>query len=421
MLSISKMLNVGLRKNLVALLLMALLTTSGCGTKTSVHHSNDPESFAAEVTGSGQQASNTDPGQNDGGGDQIPDNNGGDDDQTGGDTQVNNGGDQGSGGNGANGNVADNGNNGLNGGNGNNGENGQNGNNGANGINGQQGQVGLQGPPGEPGAPGRDGRDYCPSSATQLEGLAKALDPMELETLAKTNGESSENSPGLPYLLTKKGVRNSKGKQIKIDLRTAGETNKTTSGVKHIMDAQVVFDVELSLPARNHIDMNPAEPFRAELRLEVMKRDTDKNHLGTEIICFMDEQVCSGKAFTAKGWDKLINPNFGGGNAIHGDYFSQVIESGLKREKASKTWGNNIAVDLAKLFAPSGSELTREQVLDILYGDAAIDQPVKRQIRLVVADDTFVDVNKTKFFFEYKDTCIQQETKERMFFKGRKR
>jgi hypothetical protein len=246
-------------------------------------------------------------------------------------------------------------------------------------------KLAADGKDGKDGRDGKDGGNACASTVLSKENISigGALSTA-LDDHRKSNGAD------LPYNLR---VLNKKGKVVpgtaSVSLLTLGGSNAGTKANPYVLNAQVLFEITLNLPPRNKVLAD--QPISSKLNLGLYKKSNDKI-LKTEMICLMDEKICSGDMYEDKNFKALINHS--SNYMLANNEFSKQMISKVKNEEGV----NSTQFDMKLLFSKTGKALTDEELLDLLYGSTAnssSDKWITRTLRVVVADDTLVSKEGT--------------------------
>lgn len=292
----------------------------------------------------------------------------------------------------------------------------------------------LPGEQGPRGPKGEAGKSECGLRPRAVVGEIKALSNDELARIRKNNGIE------LPYILDARrrkgfwypgkttaaptitlltiGDSNHKekvailadGREVRISRLSAADRKNVikVNDVSFVVDSEILFDVVFTLPDRKTIDSS--QPVSATLNLNMFKYAVDQ-YLDTEMICVLNEGICSGKEYTNAYWKQFLNPQFGHNHPMYNDYLSREIilglKSGLTRIADRDAWNATRPLDLATLLGKSGAPLSNEELLEILYKNAVNG---KATLHMLVADDTFVGGPEkgTGFTVNFvQNTCLE--------------
>jgi hypothetical protein len=271
-----------------------------------------------------------------------------------------------------------------------------------NGKNGENGKDGPQGPKGDPACGVANGSSFtAPNLNTDF---------------ARYKDEE------LPYLSSDRHH---------LDKLMVGDVNrfdkdgeKLFQGEKYVQDAMVAFHFRLALPPRDaikHFDLNSSI-----IRMTDVQRVQDWEFKDTEILCFMQEKVCSGALFgpNENGWDKNINHAFfGHGGKVYNRAFVDQYTFTERRNiefpweskklhrkmlyKAKLSVQPNFELKLADLLKGSAYGGGEKQMLDFLYGKADPKKPLERDLEIVMADDTMIKSATIELHYD-EDTCVSR-------------
>ncbi len=227
----------------------------------------------------------------------------------------------------------------------------------------------------------------CGLRQVQKEFVARPFSPTE-----------TSNLPTLPYRSTEKDPDRHFRHALPI-LPLAGRTGITSNAIPYVRDSQVLFAFDLT-------DLPPKEAIisleKAELVLGLTKISHDSS-TSTELLCFLDERVCSGELFEDKFWKKNINPAFFGGKPPVNNFFAQqFLDHQVGSLDKDKLYSATLTLKLSDLI--SGSSF--HDVLDFTYSGLPSNLPVsKRVLKLEIADDTFVSKDSALRITLIEDTC----------------
>ncbi len=266
---------------------------------------------------------------------------------------------------------------------------------------------GINGINGATGPRGRDGRD---ADNVAFPTLVSGLAPGELANAAATFN--------LPYLLREAG-----DSRDHLGLYNLGQGRRNNGRGEacdgslpscSVRDGMVLFHVRVPLPARNSIIA--AAPFSAVMTLNIRKLSLSNPAFdATEMLCWLDAGTCSGNYFMtldeertaglrvgddAFDWHALINPVMSGGPAVTNTTFGDDLHAGAATSRAQTGRGRTgsihfrsqaLPIDLAHYFRRGEQDLTRDELMDLLYGnsDPAV-APTDRILTFLVADDVMV-------------------------------
>ncbi|MGK5087997.1 hypothetical protein WDW86_10605 [Bdellovibrionota bacterium FG-2] len=252
-------------------------------------------------------------------------------------------------------------------------------------IEGPVGKTGPAGPAGPEGRQGNDGQDACGIETFSKEFFIRPLRDSEFQNLGP-----------LPYVSTLDHAK----KKFRHKIRTLnlGEMTGRLSGTPFVRSSQVVFAVDLTnIPPQSTI--RKVNSVTLKLGLTRVVRNQKKR---SELLCLLNERLCSGAFNLAKTWQDNVNEDFFKGNEISNPinaYFSDSFANReIQRIGKYKVYSEEVTLDLEKL--------TESSPLPLLYGKTpetkALDQ---RTILMSVADDTFVSNEGALVISMDVDTC----------------
>jgi hypothetical protein len=276
----------------------------------------------------------------------------------------------------------------------------------------QQGSQGPQGPQGPAGQNGQNGKDDCgPREFT-----------MEFPVRSFTDAEKILYAKELPYRSTQ-GYPVAERLNHKIPTLQVGEMSALAPGdIPYVANSQVEMAIDIALPTSDAV----VQIQDLSLQMYVSKLSQEQ-YIDTEVLCLLDEKICSGDLFEASNWQKNINPEFfSEGSRPANDYFVKQYTNRVvghlpiyKREvgscgltenvivKRDPIYANGMNLPISELVAGSGS--TAQQVL---YGQTAAKVAsdtstglYERTMHIVVADDTYVREDAKLVVSLIADTC----------------
>lgn len=249
----------------------------------------------------------------------------------------------------------------------------------------------LEGPQGPQGPRGRDGQDApC--------GLAPYSETFEARRLSAE--ELAAHASVLPY-------RSNTEHKIK-RLQLGAMTGLLGGKFAYVKNSQVVFAVDVtSLPPEEAI----AAVGDISLKLNVQKLSFD-GRTTTELLCFLDERLCSGELFVKedKTWFDDINEQFFGSpspTTLNSYFATQYLDRHVGTVDKQKVYAGQLTLSFEELLRNAPEQ---QSPLRVLYGVNAKDKPVaERTLYFVVADDTFVSADAKLAVSLTEDTCRTRE------------
>jgi hypothetical protein len=203
--------------------------------------------------------------------------------------------------------------------------------------------------------------------------------------------------------------------QHTIGLFPVGLPEYKADGEGFVRNSQVTFAVDLILPKRATVK----EIIGLKLILAMTKViDRGDRILDTELLCWLDQRMCSGQVFKIYGhgknrdesWIANINPNFfddARSQLVNENFSTTVMENEVKEvnvgSKILKLFtASHVVLDFADLFP----DLKDKRLMSALYRRAVIRKDGMRVVPLhfVVADDTYVSDAKLEVQLTY-DAC----------------
>jgi hypothetical protein len=248
------------------------------------------------------------------------------------------------------------------------------GSDGSNGATGPSGPSGPSGPvvAGPQGPAGHDGVSACavrPLSTTFSARPFNALERQEITVL--------------PYLSTMHNRLASHRHEI--PTIQIGQASYYSGRMPYVINSQVEFAIDIAgLPPRAAI----VQADQVQLKLNLIKISRD-SYTDTEMLCLIDERICSGEQYTLATWKDNINPVFFQGTQPSNMAFaSQYLDRVVGQVDSHKLYASQVTLELSDILARSSVE----DPLKILYGANPEDKPLDhRTLHFVVTDDTYVD------------------------------
>lgn len=157
-------------------------------------------------------------------------------------------------------------------------------------------------------------------------------------------------------------------------------TGYSKEGIPYVKDSQVVFAVDVTdLPPRSDVD----SLHSAQLNLSVTKLSQDR-HPKTEMLCYLNGKVCSGKSLTGEKWRS--NKTSKNSDQTRNRAFTQLyLNNPVKVDSpnSKKVYSSEIQFDLSSLFPIQKSQ----NAIDLLYDK---NNPGKKTLYFAITDDTHV-------------------------------
>jgi hypothetical protein len=236
---------------------------------------------------------------------------------------------------------------------------------------------------------------------TQGDGSVCGERPLTARFFARTlNPNEMEKTKILPYISTPNHADPLKRHEIPT-FQLGQMTGLADGGVPYIYASQVVFAVDIvGLPARSGIV--GVDMLALKMNLKKVSR---KNYLDTEILCFIDERVCSGELYRDKDWMDNMNQNFLGGKETPNDFFTrQYLDREVGVTPKGKIFASEVTLPLTKLLENS----VYSDPLNLIYKDMDIKTPLeKKTLYIVVADDTYVSNDAYLDVVLRENTCLK--------------
>ncbi len=171
-------------------------------------------------------------------------------------------------------------------------------------------------------------------------------------------------------------------------------------GVPYVYASQTVFAIDIAgLPARSAIVGVDTLALRMNLR-----KVSKSQYLDTEIICFVEERICSGELYRDKDWMDNLNQQFLGGKETPNDFFiRQFLDREVGSTERGKIFAAEVTLPLHKLLENS----TIPDPIDLIYRkDGKKTRLDKRTLYLVVGDDTYVSSDAFLEVGMRENTCL---------------
>ncbi|MCC7440215.1 MAG: hypothetical protein IT285_01195 [Bdellovibrionales bacterium] len=184
-------------------------------------------------------------------------------------------------------------------------------------------------------------------------------------------------------------------------LQIGQKTGIAQKGIPYVKDAQVMFAVDLT-------NLPPAQAVvKAEnvaIKLNVTKVSSDP-YTNTELLCLLEERVCSGDVYEDPKWVDSINPAFFRGDLPRNRSFSRrYLTRVLDRVGSQRLYSSEVTLEFNQLLAAYSE---KGGTMGVLYRGARSDQPVgKKTLYFTVADDTYVGSGDAQVVVNLtEDTC----------------
>ena len=244
------------------------------------------------------------------------------------------------------------------------------------------GPTGSQGLPGAVGATGRAGKDGCGNIPFVATFDARPL--TDAETATAVLPYQSANGHGFTTL------------------EIGDMTGIAPGGIPYVQNSQVTFAFDALLPPKVTVQ----NIQRASIEVAVMKLANACN-VGSEILCSLDNRVCSGLAYDKNTWQANYNPAFWG--AIDAASTNNTLFSDLllqhRMKNISNMWASgNISIDVTDFLKGSKSD----DVLQFLYGNDTGNKTADHTLRFALAEDVYVSTAHLTLEFDV-DTCAAKE------------
>lgn len=237
--------------------------------------------------------------------------------------------------------------------------------------------------------------DSCSVSQTETEVILTCEDGTSARIPKPNNNDSGSScnpNQKMEVISTLGSVSLKELNSLKLPYDALSEKITTTSyndpgstfGEKKLVDSQIVFALELTLPNRNHITHLLGAKY--EMSAQKLTAEADR-YKRSELLCLLGADVCSGEFITAQPYISSITPGFDVRSSLYAD---SLVGATPQRQNGRTLYvKDNLSYDLQELFRAS-----RTEVLDMLYNNVSEEQAnspvVKTKIYFVVADDTYV-------------------------------
>ncbi|HTL11782.1 MAG TPA: hypothetical protein VL588_04805 [Bdellovibrionota bacterium] len=184
-------------------------------------------------------------------------------------------------------------------------------------------------------------------------------------------------------------------------LQIGQKTGLAQKGIPYVKDSQVLFAVDVTnLPPAAAIKR--ADNVAVKLNVTKVSRDP---YTKTEMLCLLDEHVCSGDVYEDPRWVDSINPNY-----FHGDmprnraFSSRYLSRVLDRLGKERLYSSEITLPFSEMLQ---SYPEKGGSMGILYKGQKADAPVqKRTLYFEVTDDTYVGSGDAQVVVNLtEDTC----------------
>jgi hypothetical protein len=252
---------------------------------------------------------------------------------------------------------------------------------------------GPRGENGQDGVDGQNGRDGCAVRPLTVTFPARVLKREETRAITM-----------LPYVSTP-NHRIASNRHVIRNL-PIGIASGRTHNVPYVADSQVLFAIDVvSLPPRKAI----RELTQALLKIEVSKIERDQ-FKSTELLCLIDERICSGYVYEASNWQDNINDAFfrleGGPSNTY--FAGAYLDRSMEKVDNHNHYAAELVLPLEEILHGSGVQ----DPLHLIYGLQRDDQRLDlRTLKFVVADDTYVSKAELSLTL-VEDQCVTAELKE---------
>jgi hypothetical protein len=184
----------------------------------------------------------------------------------------------------------------------------------------------------------------------------------------------------LPYLPS--------GKKMQV-LQIGQMTAMREGGIPSVQDSQVVFSFDLSgLPDRESV----IDIQQASLRLNLVKVSMDE-YEDTEMICLLNQSLCSGRYVQSGAWRDLINPVFKERSKRVNDHFLKTyLDSRVETRGTELVYASEITFPLGEFLA------SHENPIDLLYSEKEGEKV--QTLGFVITDDTYVSARETELVLQ---------------------
>jgi hypothetical protein len=131
----------------------------------------------------------------------------------------------------------------------------------------------------------------------------------------------------------------------------------------------------------------------------------------------LEEERTAGVRVGARAfnWASLINTAFGGGNAMMNSLFSQDLSTAAANYREGRTMRYAppaMPMNLNQYFSTDGGTMGRDEIMNLIYGDADPTQPTERVLTFVVSDDIMVINANLQMTYSWRDSSSTAEVSE---------
>lgn len=218
--------------------------------------------------------------------------------------------------------------------------------------------------------------------------------PVKLQKTFGARRLSGKEKRMLKYLPYKSTV------SYPIQTKDLGEFTNSIDDVQYVKHAQVVFAFDLQdLP----VERSLVKVDSAVLKMSVKKLLKEKN-ADHEILCLLNERVCSGELAGEVSRLSYANPRFFKGKETPNDYFSRQTAKNLVRTTMDGQfiYGMDLSLDLHKIIENSLSH----DVRSLLYAKSADEEGVAAHtLYFAVGENTYVASHASLNVSLTADTC----------------
>lgn len=243
------------------------------------------------------------------------------------------------------------------------------------------------------------GLKFFPEKSTTM--MVSSIPRCRTETLPYTffsrslTEEERNNLASLPYNSTVPVISHQHPVHIKT-LQLGEMTGVTAQGIPYVQDSQIVFAIDFKNLPKNLVKVE-----QALLKLSVNKVSTDP-YLSTEILCLVQEKICSGQAIALPHWQPAINKDYfaASGRSANDLFSKQYLNHAVGTWRGNQIYSAQITLDLKSFL--DGSAL---QLKDLLYTQQGPSIVSKSTLQWVVADDTFLQNDARMEVLLTTETC----------------
>ncbi len=182
-----------------------------------------------------------------------------------------------------------------------------------------------------------------------------------------------------------------------------GMSTKVIAKTPLVQDAQVLFAIDVvALPPMVSIKSAPL----LSLNLSVTSKAIGKKEIRSEVLCLLDEKLCSGILSKPKNYPDNLNTGFFGLKEPENKFFAEQLAAA---QPSSSAAGSAFAAELSLGLDQLVSGTKDPNALKLIYGAADPAQPLKKRTMVfAIADDTFVASAELAVTLE-EDSCKTAE------------